>query len=100
MEAAGFQAELINSGAKAITWLATKVPDLVVLDIRLPYVSGVEILRQIRADPRLAKTPVIVTTAYPESDTFLYEHADLVLIKPVNINKLLELAKRVRSQGE
>jgi len=100
MKAAGFQTEVIGSGAKAVAWLAVKVPDVIVLDIRLPYVSGVEILRQIRADPRLVETRVIVTTAYPESATFLQEQADLVLIKPININQLRELAIRLHSQDE
>ena len=100
LKMAGFQPELIDSGAKAVAWLAAKVPDLVVLDVRLPHVSGVEILRQIRADPRLAKTPVIVTTAYPESAAFLQEQADLVLIKPIDISQLLKLATRLHSQDE
>lgn len=100
MKAAGFQTEAISSGAKALAWLAAKVPDVIVLDIRLPYVSGVDILRQIRADPRLAQTPVIVATAYPESAAFLEEQADVVLIKPISFVQLRDLAMRLYSPGE
>ncbi len=100
LKIAGFQTELIGSGDKAVDWLATRVPDVVILDVRLPQVSGTDILRQIRADPRLAKTSVIVATAYPESAEFLYEHADLVLIKPIDVNQLRELAMRLQSQDE
>ena len=97
LKAAGFRTEVISSGAKALTWLATEVPDVVVLDVRLPYVSGVEILRHIRADPRLAKTPVIVATAYPDSAVALQELADLVLIKPISLSQLRALATRLCS---
>jgi len=100
MKAAGFQAEVIDSGAEAVAWLAAKVPDVIVLDIRLPHVSGEEILRQVRADPRLAETVVIVATAYPESAAFLQEHADLVLIKPISPRQLRKLATQLYSQEE
>ncbi len=95
LRAAGFQTELIESGSKALAWLATQTPDIIILDIRLPHVSGVEILRQIRADPRLAKTSVIVTTAHPESVDLLQEKADVVLIKPVSFSQLRDMAKRL-----
>ena len=100
MKEAGFRTQVIDSGDVALAWLAAKVPDVIILDIRLPYVSGVEILRQIRADPRLAKTPVIVATAYPESAASLQEQADRVLIKPVNLGQLRELAIRLCSSDE
>lgn len=100
LKTVGFETEVIHSGATALTWLASNVPDVVILDIRLPHVSGVEILRQIRADTRLAKTPVIVTTAYPDSAVALQELADLVLIKPVNPSQLRALAKRLCSLDE
>jgi two-component system phosphate regulon response regulator PhoB len=100
MEAAGFQVELIDSGDKAVAWLATKVPDVIVLDIRLPYISGVEILRQVRGDPRLAETPVIIATAYPKSAALLQEYADRVLIKPVSLRQLRDLAIQLCSQDE
>lgn len=100
LKTAGFQTELVRSGDKALDWLTDKVPDVVILDIRLPHVSGVEILRQIRADSRLAKTQVIVATAYPESASFLHEHADLVLIKPISPIQLRDLAVRLCSPDE
>ena len=100
MKAAGFQTELINSGDKALTWLATNIPDVVVLDLRLPYVSGVEILHHIRADPRMTKTVVIVITAYPKSGVFLQKRADLVLIKPISFVQLRDLAIQLYSQVE
>lgn len=100
MEEAGFQTKLINSGEVALAWLATTVPDVVVLDLRLPHISGVEILYYIRADPRLVGTRVIVITAYPKSGVFLQKRADLVLIKPISFAQLRDLAMQLHSQGE
>ena len=84
----------------ALAWLAKKVPDVVVLDLRLPQISGVEILHYIRTDPRLVKTRVIVVTAYPKSAVFLQKRADLVLIKPISFVQLRDLARQLRSQSE
>ncbi len=100
MRSAGFQTELIFSGDKALDWLDSHVPDIVILDLRLPYVSGTEILRHIRADPRLTETLVIVATAYPGLATFLQEQADMVLIKPVSFVQLRDLAKRMYFPSE
>ena len=57
---------VVGSGGKALSLMAASVPDLVVLDLHLPDVPGADVLRDIRADPRSAKVPVIVTTAYPQ----------------------------------
>ena len=66
------------------------------MDLELPLVSGEEILRQIRADARLAKTHIIVATALPDRGTDLEEVVDFVLIKPVSYSQLRDLARRMR----
>ena len=96
LRGAGFECEIIRTGDKALTWLAEMVPAMVVLDLGLPGVSGAEILRQIRADARLAETHVIVATALPDRAGDLEEKADFVLIKPVSYGQLRDLAKRMR----
>jgi DNA-binding response OmpR family regulator len=95
LQEAGFECEIIRTGDKALVWLAETVPAVVVLDLELPGVSGAEILRQIRADARLAQTHVIIATAYPDLAVGLEEKADLVLFKPVSYVQLRDLAKRV-----
>ncbi|MGH2525039.1 MAG: response regulator, partial [Anaerolineales bacterium] len=59
---AGFETEVALNGNAGLARLAATTPDLVVLDMRLPFVSGTEILRQIRANERLKQTRVIITT--------------------------------------
>jgi DNA-binding response OmpR family regulator len=88
---------VVESGERALSLMAASVPDLVVLDLRLPDVPGVEVLRRIRADARLAEMPVVVTTAYPQAAEEIEDEADLVLVKPIPCDvlkrKAVELAR-------
>lgn len=72
----------VAHGESAIEWLKEGVPDVVVLDVMIPAVAGLDILGFIRSDKRLARTKVVVVTAYekliPEA-----KDADVVLMKPV-----------------
>lgn len=52
----GFETEIIRMGEEALARLAIVVPDLVLLDLNLPHISGRDILHQIRMDERLTKT--------------------------------------------
>ena len=56
--------EFHTDGTAAVAWLDGNNPDLVVLDLALPGTDGWEILKWMRADPRLARTPVVVVTAH------------------------------------
>ena len=92
----GHQAELIPDGQVALSRLAEIAPDLILLDMHLPHVSGLDILKAIGDDSRLSKTWVVVMTANPEMAAAAKEFADSVFFKPVNfaqINEILELIK-------
>ena len=95
LQEAEFEIEIIRDGQVALTRLATLTPALVVLDLHLPHISGVDILHQIRADERLAETRVMLATADAIMAENLREDADLVLLKPISTNQLRELAKRL-----
>lgn len=90
-----FDVEAIINGDAAVSRLSQVVPALVVLDLNLPKVSGREILAQIRADQRLAKTRVILATADSNQSSLLSEQADIVMLKPVSPGQLRELAARL-----
>ena len=94
LQAAGFVTAIIEDGQQALSRLEIVAPDLVVLDLHIPTVSGVDVLRRIRADVRLAETRVIVATADSSVTKGLREQADLVLIKPVSFTQLRDLAAR------
>jgi CheY-like chemotaxis protein len=87
--------EIIADGLDATKRLAEDVPTVVVLDMHLPNVDGVEILARIRRDPRLAATRVIVATADANMVDIIEKDADIVLLKPVSYHQLRELAARL-----
>src|SRR5215467_11610764 len=60
---AGFEVETILDGKVAQDRLKEVIPNVVVLDMHLPHVDGAALLKQIRADERLSKVRIIITTA-------------------------------------
>ena len=95
---AGFQTEWIPDGQQALQRLAELTPDLVVLDVHLPFVSGREIMKHIRSNPRMTLTWVVVATADLAAARDLEQAADFVLEKPCGFTELYELAKKLREK--
>jgi len=95
LDLAGYQTEIALHGKVAVDLLAKTKPDIVLLDLNLPGVSGVEILAIMRADERLRNVPVIVITAHAHLIETLTINPQLVLIKPVNIEQMTNLILRI-----
>src|SRR5262249_34110478 len=66
LEKAGFATDLVSSGRDALARLADHLPDLIVLDLMLPHVDGLEICRSVRTNQRTAAIPIIMLTARSE----------------------------------
>lgn len=64
----GFEVVMAENGKEAIQKLETIVPDIILLDIVMPYVDGVEALRSIKRDPRLKNVPIIMLTNLSEKE--------------------------------
>ena len=96
---AGYKTEIILDGRQALARLAEVVPALVLLDIHLPYYSGMDILKEIRADARLAQTKVMLATADALRAELLRTEANLVLLKPISYRQLRDLAERLMPKG-
>ncbi len=96
IEMAGFSVEVISRGTQALQRLDEVIPDLLLLNLHPPAVSAHEILRDIRADERLASVPVILATADPRLAETLSEESDLILLKPISFTQLRDLAARLR----
>ncbi len=97
LDLAGYQTMAIHNGREAmeLLQLAVEAPALVVLDLNLPQLSGKEILRFIRRDPRFIKTRVMLATS--DSAAVMGEieaKSDIVLLKPIGFTQLRELASR------
>lgn len=95
LRSGGFDTELIRDGQVALDRLKGTPPAIIVLDLHLPHVDGATILNQIHQDERFSKTAVIVSTADAQLADGLRSKADLVLLKPVGVDQLRELAKRM-----
>jgi DNA-binding response OmpR family regulator len=96
LQAAEFDTEIVHDGKTALARLAEIQPVVVILDLHLPRIAGRDILHQIRADERLAKTRVILATADAATAEELQGEADLILLKPIGVRQLRDLAKRLR----
>ena len=95
LERADFETEIIREGKAAMERLNGVVPELIVLDLHLPEVSGKEILHRIRSDERFAQTHIILATADGALAESLEAEVDLVLLKPISANQLRDLAARL-----
>ena len=77
--------------------LKTNTPDLIVSDVRLPGMSGVEFAHQVKADRRLRKTPVLLMSAYSEPKG---HEGDAFFPKPFDIDELEEIIGRYIDAGD
>jgi len=90
----GWQVETLDSGERALLHLATHDYDLVLLDISMPGMNGMDVCQHIRADPRLRELRVIAYTAHvllEEQQRFLARGFDDVLLKPISFQVVQEL---------
>ncbi len=95
MDLAGYRTEIILHGKVAVDHLAQSTPDIVLLDLNLPGMSGSEILTFMHADERLKNVPVVVITAHAHLVESLPVQPELTLIKPVNIEQMSTLIQRI-----
>jgi two-component system, OmpR family, alkaline phosphatase synthesis response regulator PhoP len=97
LDKAGFTTERAASGKEALDAIAVKAPDLIVLDLMLPQVDGLEVCRRVRASERTAGIPIIMLTARAEESeriVGLELGGDDYIAKPFSPN---ELVARVRA---
>jgi two-component system cell cycle response regulator DivK len=97
LQANGFETQEIGDGSAALSTAVDMRVGLIVMDIGLPGLDGVEATRVLKADPRTAEIPVVAVTAYvmPGDDERMRRAGcDAFLTKPL---RLLELVKVVES---
>jgi len=100
---AGFATEVIASGRAALAAIAARPPDLLVLDLMLPQVDGLEICRVVRANAKTSDIPIIMLTARAEeSDRIvgLELGADDYIAKPFSPNELVARARALLRRAE
>lgn len=98
LERAGYTVVTANDGKEALEKVAEENPDLVVLDVMMPYMDGFEVLQNLRRSPATRDIPVIMLTAKAQdADVFKgwQSGVDCYLTKPFNPMELLSFVKRI-----
>ena len=96
LHASGYRTLEAATGERAVELVFEHRPDLVLMDIQLPDIDGIEALSRLRADGRTSSVPVLALTAQAmegDRERFLAAGFDGYLSKPVNITELLGAVK-------
>jgi CheY-like chemotaxis protein len=97
VERSGFEASLAMNGQEALALLARERADLVLMDVAMPLLDGIETTRAIRADPRTAHLPVVMVTgkAFPKDLAAMREAgASEIVTKPFRLREIAECLQR------
>jgi CheY-like chemotaxis protein len=87
-----------KNGEEALARAQATLPALILLDVRMPKMSGLEVLEHLQAEPELAKIPVVmlsVVTTYPRVQTALERGAVAFLSKPFELQEMARLVRRM-----
>jgi CheY-like chemotaxis protein len=99
----GYRVSTASDGAAAIEQAERLLPDLIVLDLELPQVSGFDVARHLRANPATRGIPLIAATGYShrgQLDRALQAGFDLIVIKPTDPDALVEEIERLLKTDE
>jgi two-component system, OmpR family, response regulator len=95
---AGFSVDVVDDGVTAYASVIENPPDLAVLDVMMPGLSGIDVLRKLRGNERTQRVPVILLTARSRDidvDAGFATGADDYIIKPFSPRELLHRVKTV-----
>ena len=96
LRAGGFEVEPVADGLAAVEAARSFAPDLIIMDIQLPDVSGLDLIGQLKADGALAAIPVLAVTAYAgkgDEERIRDAGAEGYLAKPVSIGPFMIAVK-------
>ena len=97
LEAHGYRTEGTSNGFEALDLVRKLRPDLVLMDIQLPQVSGLEVTRWIKDDPELRSIPVVAVTAFAmkgDEERIREGGCEAYLSKPISVGKFIETVRR------
>jgi two-component system cell cycle response regulator DivK len=98
LKAKGYATLEAVTGEEGVKLAKEKVPDLVLMDIQLPGINGIEAFRQIRADAKTARIPVVALTASvtpTDRSEITAAGFDAFIGKPINLKEFVETVKRL-----
>ncbi len=97
LEIHGYQTLEARTGPEALECLKDNRPDLILMDIQLPEVSGLEVTREIKSSPELSEIPVIAVTAFAmkgDEERIRQGGCEDYIAKPISVASFLEKVKR------
>jgi two-component system cell cycle response regulator DivK len=93
LRAHGYAAEPVRDGREAVARARSFEPDLVVMDIQLPHVSGLELIGQMKRDLRMRAIPIMAVTAYAgrdDEERIRAAGANAYVSKPISVMRFVE----------
>jgi CheY-like chemotaxis protein len=96
--AKGYRLLIARDGVEAIALTKAHHPDIILIDIQMPVMDGIEAIQQIRLDPNLADIPIIALTALAmtgDRDRCLAAGANEYLSKPVKLKELVTTIQKM-----
>jgi CheY-like chemotaxis protein len=103
LEGRGYDVAAAHSGTEALQFLKKETVDLVLLDIMMPEMSGMEVLQRIKEDAATGRLPVILVTAKTQDEDVIsgYQYgADYYITKPFTAKQLLYGIELILGEGE
>ena len=100
---AGYQVFCAHDGLEAINQARSKSPDLIILDLMIPVIDGIEVCRKLRAEAGTRDTPIMMLTAKSEESDQLIgfsSGADDYVVKPFSVRILQERVKSLLRRSE
>lgn len=98
LRAHGYAAEPVRDGREAIARARDFAPDLVVMDIQMPHVSGLELIEQMKTDDDLMTVPIMAVTAYAakgDEERIRDAGAEGYVSKPISVLKFVEAVREL-----
>ncbi len=103
LRARGFEAEGVKDAREAVNRATLFAPDIIVLDIQMPHLSGFDLIEAIRRDVILRRTPIMAVTAYAgrgDEERIREAGADAFVSKPVSLMRFLEAVGELMALAE
>ena len=102
LAAHGHEPEAVTDSRNALDKAKSFAPDLVITDIQLPHVSGLDLIRMIRKDEQLADVPIMAVTAYSargDEERIRAAGAQAYVSKPISVMKFAQTVDDLLSEG-
>lgn len=103
LRAHGYEADPVRDGRDAVDRARAFAPDLVVMDIQLPHISGLEIIEQLKADEALAPIPIMAVTAYAakgDEERIRAAGAEGYVSKPISVIRFVDAVRTLLADRE